>query len=181
MSEAYTAQAATQTVIEAAIKAIPFEKNDNGQYTRSAANQLNARILTILKEQYTTINSRKDGMAALLDDGTNPMTKIKTTTRGDANRIMNAYNNTDPKPDTAMTRPQAKEEADEEDIAYQAVLGAKKGTIAGITAKVGSDVTDTTLMEADGRTPKSIDDVTLYELTEAVPTNADRVSNKDLL
>lgn len=180
MSEAYTAQAATQTVIEAAIKAIPFKKNDNGQYTRSAANQFIARILTILKEQYTTINSQKDGMAALLDDGTNPMTKIKTTTRGDPNRIMKAYNNTDPKPDTAMTRPQAKEEADEEDIAYQAVLGAKKGTIAGITAKVGSDVTDTTLMEADGSTPKSVDDVTLYELTEAVLQNADRVSNKDL-
>jgi hypothetical protein len=180
MSEAYTAQAATQNVITEAIKALPFERNDNGQYTRSAANQLVTRVKTIMKEQYTTIKNTKDGMEALLDEGTNSMTKIKTTTRGDATMIMNKYNTTDPKPSTEMTRPQAKEEAEELDIAYQAVLGAKKGIIAGITAQVGTDVTDTTLMEADGSTPKSLDDVKLHELMDAVLQNADRVSNKDL-
>ena len=34
MSEAYTAQSATQALTEGAIKAIPFERNNNGQYTR---------------------------------------------------------------------------------------------------------------------------------------------------
>ena len=180
MSEAYTVQATTHAAIAAAIEALPFEQNENGQYTRGAANQLIDRITTILKEQYTTIPNKKPGMSALLDDNTNSMTKITTTTRGDAKAIMNTYNKTDPKPSTEMTRSQAKEEAEEADIAYQAVLGAKKGTIAGITAKVGTDVTDTTLMEADGSTPKSLDDVNLHELVEAVLQNADRVSNKDL-
>jgi len=88
MSEAYTAQSATHALIEAAIKDIPFERNNNGQYTRGAANQLITRAKTILKEQFTTIESKQDGMAALLDDSTNPMTLIKTTTRGDAKKIM---------------------------------------------------------------------------------------------
>lgn len=180
MSEAYTAQAATQAVIEAAIASLPFNRNDEGQYTRSDANQLLVRLRTKLKEAYTTLESKKDGMEALLDKGSNSMTDVKTTTRGNVKKIMAKYNNTTPPPDTEMTRPQAKEEAEEADIAYQAVLGAKKGIIAGITAKVGTDVTDATLMEADGSTPKSLDDVNLHELTEAVLQNADRVSNKDL-
>jgi hypothetical protein len=180
MSEAYTAQAATQKVVETTIAATAFQRNENGQYTRSEANKLIVQARTTLKEAFTTLESEKDGMEALLDEGSNPMTDIKTTTRGNFKNIMDTYNNTNPKPDTEMTRQQAKEEAEEADIAYQAVLGAKKGIIAGITAKVGTDVTDATLMEADGSTPKSLDDVNLHELTEAVLQNADRVSNKDL-
>ncbi len=180
MSEAYTAQAATQALTEGAIKDIPFEKNDNGQYTRGAAKQLLTRVTTILTEQFTTIESTQDGMVELLDASINPFTLIKTNTRGDAKKIMEKYNTTDPKPATAMTLAQAKEEAEELNIACQAVLGAKKGIIAGITAQVGTDVTDATLMEADGSTPKSLDAVNLHELMAAVLQNADRVSNKDL-
>ena len=94
MSEAYTAQAATQALTEGAIKDIPFEKNDNGQYTRGAAKQLLTRVTTILTEQFTTIESTQDGMAELLEDSINPFTLIKTNTRGDAKKIMEKYNTT---------------------------------------------------------------------------------------
>jgi len=49
----------------------------------------------------------------------------------------------------------------------QAFIGAKEGTAAAITAKVGARVTDAVLQTADGMDCKSIDEFELYELITA--------------
>ena len=58
----------------------------------------------------------------------------------------------------------AQEEADRLNMFRLAIIGAKEGVAAGISAVVGTVVTDTTLRTADGQDFKTIDEYQLVDL-----------------
>ena len=60
-------------------------------------------------------------------------------------------------------RVDAKSEADRQNIARQATIGAKEGTAKGISKHLGSNVTDSVLCEADGNT-KKVDEWHLHKI-----------------
>ena len=64
--------------------------------------------------------------------------------------------------------------ADQKNQLKQAVIGAKEGATAAITAKVGKRVTDAILRTANGTDFKSINKYELYELVAAVIQAANR-------
>jgi hypothetical protein len=72
------------------------------------------------------------------------------------------------------TRADVMDAADRQNQLTQAVIEAKEGATAAITAKVGEQVTDAILRTADGTNFKSIDEYELYELVSAVIQAADR-------
>lgn len=190
MSEVYTAKQTTRDSIVAAVSEVPIKTNSQGQYTRAHCIQHFLRIKTIAAEQFTAIDSSKNGMEALFDNGTNELTEIKTSSKANALTIMNDYNKKIAAKSTAtaggtavdvpdkMTHNQARQEAEDLNVAYQAVIGAKEGFAKGLTNSFGKDITDLVLMDTDGSTPKSVDAYQLYELEAIIMQNADRSSNR---
>lgn len=190
MSELYTTRTTTRDSIVTAVNALPLEKNEQGQYTRAACVKFLSLIDTIAKEQFTQVEgSKKNGLAELFDKGTNVMTSIKTSSKANATQLMATYNNDVAKTarkaasDTSidvpdkMTISQARAEADDLNVANQAVIGAKEGFAKGLTNKFGNNITDLVLMDANGA-PKSVDAYQLHELLEVILQNANRASNK---
>ena len=190
MSEVYTAKQTTRDSIVAAVSEVPIKTNSQGQYTRAHCIQHFLRIKTIAAEQFTAIDSSKNGMEALFDNGQNELTEIKTSSKANALTIMNDYNKKIAAKSTAtaggtavdvpdkMTHNQARQEAEDLNVAYQAVIGAKEGFAKGLTNSFGKDITDLVLMDTDGSTPKSVDAYQLYELEAIIMQNADRSSNR---
>lgn len=190
MSEVYTAKQTTRDSIVAAVSEVPLKTNSQGQYTRAHCIQHFLRIKTIAAEQFTAIDSSKNGMEALFDNGQNELTEIKTSSKANALTIMNDYNKKIAAKSTAtaggtavdvpdkMTHNQARQEAEDLNVAYQAVIGAKEGFAKGLTNSFGKDITDLVLMDTDGSTPKSVDAYQLYELEAIIMQNADRSSNR---
>lgn len=190
MSELYTTRATTRDSVLAAVNELPLDKNEQGQYTRATCVKFLGLITTIAGEQFTQVDgSTMDGIAELLVKGTNVMTTIKTSSKANATQIMATYNNevaetatkatTDNKIDVPdrMTLSQARQEADDRNVAYQAIIGAKEGFAKGLANKFGKNITDLVLMDANG-TPKSVDAYQLHELLEVILQNANRASNK---
>ena len=190
MSEVYTAKQTTRDSIVAAVNELPLKTNSQGQYTRAHCIQFFQRIKTVAAETFTTIDSNKNGMEALFDNGKNALTEIKTSSKANALAIMNNYNKKIAAQSTAttggtavdipekMTHNQARQEAEDLNVAYQAVIGAKEGFAKGLTIKFGKDITDLVLMDTDGSTPKSVDAYQLWELEAIIMQNADRSSNR---
>eukprot|EP00956_Cyclotella_meneghiniana_P041339 scaffold223265_cov66-Cyclotella_meneghiniana.AAC.1 len=100
-------------------------------------------------------------MFALSERATNSLTSINSTdcitadsiladataaairTTGDAKAVQTKY-----------TRSEARDEADSQNYSIQATIGTKEGTAEGITALVGSAITNQILKNVDG-TPKT--------------------------
>ena len=190
MSELYTTRTNTRDSVLAAVNELPLEKNEQGQYTRATCVNYLGQITTIAKEQFTQVEgSKENGIAELLVKGKNVMTNITTSSKANATQIMTKYNNevaetatkatTDKKIDVPdrMTLSQARQEADDLNVAYQAVIGAKEGIAKGLANKFGKNITNLVLMDANG-TPKSVDAYQLHELLEVILQNANRASNK---
>jgi hypothetical protein len=79
------------------------------------------------------------------------------------------------------TRSDAQEEADRLNNYSQAVIGVKEGTVEAFIAAVGHDVLDTVLIDADGTSPKGIDDYLLSDLTKLIISEANRPKANDVL
>eukprot|EP00956_Cyclotella_meneghiniana_P040226 scaffold189832_cov70-Cyclotella_meneghiniana.AAC.1 len=79
------------------------------------------------------------------------------------------------------TRADAQDEADRRNYAIQAAIGAKEGAAEAITNKVGSDITDSVLRNADGNDNKSVDEYTLYEVLQAAIQGAIRPTMTEIL
>lgn len=61
------------------------------------------------------------------------------------------------------TQDDTQDEADRCNYAIQATIVAKEGTAAAITRKVGSDIIDTVLCNADGNDNKGVNEYMLYD------------------
>ena len=189
MSDAcYTARATTKAQVTASIDGLNFPTT-NGQYTHDAAATFVVGLHRVLK---MTFNPSEPGcgMEMLLrssTDGVNPsaLSAIRSTdvatiatvikTSSDAAKKAAEEEGTEPSTEPLITtRADAMDAADRQNQLTQAVIGAKEGATAAITAKVGERVTDAILRTADGTDFKSIDEYELYELVSAVIQAADR-------
>ena len=187
MSEStYLARAQSKTAAAQAIQAIPLLRNSNGQYQHDAGEKAITAILSYLRACFNSSQSGQ-GMFALSERATNSLTSIKSTdcittdsilrdataaavlATGDTQAVQTKY-----------TRSEARDEADSQNYAIQATIGTKEGTAEGITALVGSAITDQILKNVDG-TPKTVDEYHLYELIQAVRDGAIRPEHHDIL
>ena len=128
-------------------------------------------------------------MKKLLDDGDNPLTRVKATDAVTADAVLKESKDKATSQSTIsgttvapvfVKRAEAQEEADRLNVINQSVIGAKEGVTEGVTLKVGSD-TDSILRTADGSDHKSVDDYTLFEVMTAAIEGADRPSATDVL
>ena len=78
------------------------------------------------------------------------------------------------------TRVDVESEADRQNIARQAAIGAKEGTAAGISKHVGTDVTDSFLCKADGNA-KKVDEWQLHKIITEMIAAADRPATTTIL
>jgi hypothetical protein len=78
------------------------------------------------------------------------------------------------------TRGDAQDEADRLNTINQAILGVKEGFKEAISEAGGTDALSSVLQEADGQ-PRSIDDYTLHDLTQALIAGANRPKAKHVL
>jgi hypothetical protein len=84
-------------------------------------------------------------------------------------------------PPAIDSRPDAQGKADWLNLINQAVIRAKEGTAKAITVKVGTDVTDAVLKNADGSDFKSIDDWQLKDVLAAIVQGADHPNTANVL
>jgi len=187
MSEStYLARAQSKTAAAQAIQAIPLLRNSNGQYQHDAGEKAITAILSYLRACFNSSQSGQ-GMFALSERSTNSLTSIKSTDCITTDSILRdataAAVRATGKSDaiqTKFTRSEARDEADSQNYSIQATIGTKEGTAEGITALVGSAITDQILKNVDG-TPKTVDEYLLYELIQAVRDGAIRPEHQDNL
>ena len=195
MSDAcFTARATTKAHVTAAIGDIHLAVA-NGQYSHDAIAQFIVAVKRVLKSTYNPAEPGC-GMEMLLrssTDAANPskISAIKSTdvatiasiirdASAAAKASKTASGSDEPDEPTIVTRADAMDAADRANQMTQAVIGAKEGTAAAITAKVGARVTDAVLRTADGMDYKSIDEFELYELVTAAMQAADRPRVRDI-
>ena len=181
MADQYRAAAETKSSVSEQIAQLPFPKSSTGQYNRSTAVLFKEMIQNILKEQHTQMDSgdmSKPGLMMLMEKADNKLNQVKTFTKTSAAQEMAKWNKDvaakkkaakagDPVP-VECTLGQAQMLAEEANCGYQSCIGAKRGVIAEVIAKVGIDVVNDVVMVADGSRQKSVDDISLHELIEAV-------------
>ena len=186
MSETYLARAQNKTAAAQAIQAIPLLRNSNGQYQHDAGEKAITAILSYLRACFNSSQSGQ-GMFALSESTANDLTTIKSTDcvttdsiLRDATNAAIAATGKDDAVQTKFTRSEARDEADSTNYSIQATIGTKEGTAEGITALVGSAITDQILKNIDG-TPKTVDEYALYELIQAIRDGAVRPEHQDIL
>ena len=148
-------------------------------------------IENVLGSQWNVLTPRKD-VTTLLEEVPNVLTKIKETNVINTNSVLKklkegaATINADaatvdtPVTPKITTRVDAESEADCQNIARQAAIGAKEDTAAGISRHVGTDVTDSVLHEADGN-KKKVDEWQLHEIITEMIAAADRPATTSVL
>jgi hypothetical protein len=191
MSEAcYTARTTIRANAKALIAELTLQTNERGQYQHEDA----VVFLAGVKRQLGSIFNPEQpgkGMTLLAEKGSNALTKLKSTDMHTASEILKASKKEaeDLAKTTGMpqekpaieTRGDTQEEADRRNYAIQATIGAKEGAAEAITEKVGTDVTDTILRNADGNDYKGVDDYQLYDVIEAVLAGAIRPNMPNVL
>ena len=156
----------------------------NLQYDHEAGTQFVLGLNRVLRGTFNA-SEPGQGMAPLLRSNSK-MAAIKSTDAANMNTIIEdsiaeAKAKQDASDDPSkkvepliQTRADAMDAADRYNIEVQAVIGAKEGAIEAITQKVGANVTDVILRTADGTDYKSVDDVQIQDLTNAVLQAATR-------
>ena len=185
MTEAYTARASTREQIKIAIRTIQLDTNASGQYKHDDVLVFIKGVTRSLGELYNEADPG-NGMKKLLDESSNGTNAIRSMDNVTVETVLAeskaATLSISPATlPTITTRQDAQEAADRQNIRNQAVIGAKEGTAAAITEKVGSDVTDLTLRSSDGLDLKSIDDYQLSDLVAAIISGADRPPTTEVL
>ena len=193
MSEAcFTARATLRTQVRDLINELPLNRNESGQYNHDDITVFIKGVERHFKGLYNPLQPGQ-GLTQLLAQGQNALTKLKSTDMYDAASVLKQsardaaalarQSGIDKKPQIT-TRADAQDEADRRNYAIQAAIGAKEGAAEAITNKVGSDITDSVLRNADGNDNKSVDEYTLYEVLQAAiqgaicPTMTEILSQK---
>ena len=192
MSEAIiTARNTARELVETRIGELELRKNSAGQYDHDDIMTLKKGIENVLGSQWNALTPGK-GVKMLLEKTPNVLTKIKETDVIDTDSILKtskeeaatanaaAASGAEPAVAKITARVDAESEADRQNIARQAAIGAKEGTAAGISKHVGTDVTDSVLREADGNA-KKVDEWHLHEIITEMIAAADRPATTSVL
>ena len=186
----YTIRSTTSVAIKKGLLKIKLPKNDANQYSHNAVVLVGNQLRRLLTGIY---NSGADGpgMSKLMDSGDNALTLRKNTDTHTIESVLTAAKATakkkgndkdgKPTPPLITSRDDAEVEAARENLLTQAIMGAKEGITDGITALVGSDITDAILRSADGTDFKGVDEYSLAELFEAALEGADRPGASEIL
>eukprot|EP00956_Cyclotella_meneghiniana_P040617 scaffold200781_cov34-Cyclotella_meneghiniana.AAC.1 len=192
MSEAcFTARATLRTQVRDLINELPLNRNESGQYNHNDITVFIKGVERHFKGLYNSLHPGQ-GLSQLLAQGQNTLIKLKSTDMYDAASVLKQsareavtlakQTGVDEKAQIATAN--AQDEADRRNYAIQAAIGAKEGAAEAITNKVGSDITDSVLPNADGNDNKSVDEYTLYEVLQAAiqgaigPTMTEILSQK---
>jgi hypothetical protein len=190
MAEAcYMAQATTKQQVLEGINKLTLQTNKHGQYMHDSILLLQKGIQRVLVSQFNPSNPGK-GMAKLLDNGDNILTRVNSTDAITAGSVIKAAKKRADKLltmtgktilPTYTARTEAQEEANRLNIINQSVIGAKEGVIEAISKLVSSDITNAILRTANGTNHKNINDFTLYDVMKVVIDGAGRPSTNDVL
>jgi hypothetical protein len=161
---AYTVRAVMRTEIYNHLVKLKTADNVNGQISPADAAQWEKGLNRILANQFT--GTKDNGMLALLDATNSP----KLTETITADDIMKADTTS---PAKFSSRAEAQEEANNQNLKNQAMMGAKQGVADAFVHKFGPEITDPILRTPDGD-EKGIDEFTLHELMQAVKDATDR-------
>jgi hypothetical protein len=162
------------------LKKIKLTIDDAGQYQHDDVIKLIEQLKQVTKEQFNPLD-KTNGMCKLFEKTQNTINSITTQHAYNYKDILKkskdetykaSTKETTVKPDIT-TRQEAQDEADRLNQIYQAVLGVKEGFKEKICDSGGTDALSSVLQQADIK-HKSIDDYTLYELTEARIAGAHR-------
>lgn len=192
MSEAcFTARATLRTQVRDLVNEIPLHRNDNGQYNHDDITVFVSGIERQFKGLFNPLQPGQ-GLSRLLEQGPNVLVRLKSTDMADATAILKKsaedatklFQQTKVDADKVPvynTRADAQDEADRRNYAIQATIGAKEGAVEAITNKVGSDITDSVLRNADGNDNKGVDEYTLYDVIQAAIQGAIRPNMSEIL
>ena len=156
-----TARNTARELVESQIASLELRKNSAGQYDHDDIMTLKKGIENVLGSQWNVLTPGQ-GVKFLLARTSNLLTAILETDVIDTDTILKksreeAETANEEAVDSAATilakittRVDAESEADRQNTARQAAIGAKEGTAAGISKHVGTAVTDSVLREADG-------------------------------
>ena len=187
MSAYLTIRGTIKLDVEKTITNLGIKTDNNGQYSRASAIQLQQSTKMALSEFICSKNSKVkgcNGMAGLLLKDDNPINEVTSYHIIDPTAVMTKYNEEAAKkvpPIENIGYQTAQLMADSKNEANQAVIGAKQGTVEALEKMIEPSILTTVLYEADGITRKSIDDVKLHDVFEAIIKGADRTTNKTLL
>ena len=178
----YTIRSTTSAAIKKGLQKIKLPKNEASQYLHNVAVLVGTQLHRLLTRVY---NSGADGpdMSKLMDSGDNALTLRKNTDTHTIESVLTAARaaakaagkQQDGTPTLPLITSQDDAEVDaaRENLLTQAIMGAKEGITDGITALVGSDITDVILRSADGTDFKGIDKYALADLFDAALEGAD--------
>ena len=187
MSAFLTTRITIKQDVEKTITKLGIKTDNNGQYTRASAKQLQHSTKMALGEFICSKNSKLkgcNGMSGLLLKKENPINEVNSYDIIDPTAVMTKYN------EEAATEGSKKDKigyqtaqlmAESQNEANQAVIGAKQGTVEALENMIEPSILTTVLYEADGITRKSIDEVHLFDVFDAIIKGADRTTNKTLL
>jgi hypothetical protein len=149
----YMVRATTKQQVIEGIGKLTLQTNEHGQYMHDAILLLQKGICCVLVSQFNLSDPGK-GMEKLLKDGTNLLTKVKSTNAITANSVLKAAK---ARADTALkassttitptitSQLEAQEEADHLNVINQLVIGTKEGVVEAVTKLVGSNITNAVL------------------------------------
>jgi hypothetical protein len=174
-----------------ALKEIKLTTDEAGQYQHDEAIKFIDQLKQVAAEMANPEDTTKTGMSKLFDEAPNELNSIKTKDiyswrdiikrekdKADA-KTKNSTIGKVYQPEIT-TRSEAQDEADRLNQFNQAVIGIKEGYKDALCNNGGTDALVSVLKQADG-TLKSIDEYTLFELTEARIAGAKRPQAKHVL
>jgi hypothetical protein len=190
MSEVWSAKRENKQNTLEQLKPISLPTDDNGHYQHDDVIKYIEQLKQAAKDIFNPLD-KINGMSKLFHQVTNKINSITLHDVYDWRDIIakskkEAKDKTDRStsgtvylPDIT-SRSDAQEEADRLNQFNQAVLGVKEGFKETICKASGTDALTSVIQQADGQA-KSIDDYTLYDLTEALIAGALRPKAKHVL
>ena len=173
--------------VHKAISALPFKKNESGNFTYQDAQILNKQIVRVFGRQYNEFTT--NGMEGLTSsDPNNKLLALKSNrairwqevikASLAAAKARKAKTGKEEVPDIESTS-DAREEADRQNTTRLSAIGCKEGAIDAIKEKIGSAITDSVLETSDGLDSKSVDDVDIHLLLQTIIDAAERPAAAD--
>jgi hypothetical protein len=170
-----------------AISALPFKKNESGNYTYQDAQIFHKQVVREFGRQYNEFTT--NGMEGLTSsDPNNKLLALKSNraikwqdvikTSKAAATAKKLKSGKDEVPDIDNTA-DAREEADRQNTTRLSAIGCKEGAIDAIKEKIGSAITDSVLQTSDGVDSKSVDDVDIHLLLKTIIDAAERPAAAD--
>ena len=150
-----------------------------GGYRYNHAVTFVKNIEGVLEDEY--FEAAKDGMKGLLSEAAKDLTGFKANvaiTRADAKKasLEAAALVSSATAAEITTNEDAQEEVNRQNVFRLACIGAKEGMAKGITARVGTSITNPILRHPDGVRMKKVDEYLLHQLVEAVMEGTERPS-----